>query len=146
VTIWTSNGVQIAQGTVLGGTPTGPAGFAWATLSTAVSLPAGDYVIGTYYNTNIDPAIVQVSNINPDVGITYTGSRSASGNTFPVANSDPFLTNGIFGPNFMFVSAGQGVPEPIGTATLMAISFWALIIFGRRLKSGALRHHDSLAR
>ena len=131
VTIWTSSGTQMAQTTVLASSPLGPAGFVWQSLSAPVSLPAGDYVIGAYYTTDVDPAIVQVPNINPAAAVTYTGSRSASGNVFPVANSDPFLSNGVFGPNFMFVSVGQGVPEPVSTAALMAIGFLALFVIGR---------------
>ena len=102
VTIWTSTGVQLAEGTVPSGTAGMLAdGFRYTSLVSPILLVPGDYVIGAYTE---NPALDHMAFVAPIITapeISYTGSREAVGDAFPAPSG---ATRGIFGPNFQFVS------------------------------------------
>jgi uncharacterized repeat protein (TIGR01451 family) len=102
VTIWTSTGVQLAEGTVPSGTAGMLAdGFRYTSLVSPILLVPGDYVIGAYTGDPGLDRVALVATIITAPGISYTGSREAVGDAFPAPSS---ATRGIFGPNFQFVS------------------------------------------
>jgi len=130
VTIWDSTGTVIeAQATVPNGmAATLTNGFRYVTLGSSVMLPAGNYVIGAFYNAFGDEAASQASAIGTSSPVTYLGSRAIAGDAFPP--SDAFnLSNSYFGPNFQFTST-RSVPDAGST---LGLFFLALVgLFGAR--------------
>lgn len=119
VTIWDSTGlIALAQVTVpsFNAAPI-VGGFRYVMLSLPVMLPAGNYVIGAYYQFITPPdRVVDASSIISASGITYTGARSRTGDGFPAGDIYP-TANAWFGANFQFNNLAVG-PVPESGATL----------------------------
>jgi hypothetical protein len=133
VTIWTSTGTQLAQGTIPAGTgPTLTDGFRYVSLSNSIVLPAGDYTIGGLYNTgSADLFSISAATISPGSGLTYAGSRFAIGDAFPTgdAGDNPMS---YFGPNFQFTAVAR-TPDS-GSTFLLLFGSAAAIIASRRVR------------
>jgi hypothetical protein len=131
VTIWTSTGVQVAQGTV----PSGTSGtlvdrFRYISIA-PVSLPAGNYTIGAFYiSGSRDFVPYLATGITTAGDITYRGSRFGNGNAFP--QGDPANhPNSYFGPNFQFTASG--LPDSASTWTLLLLGLTAVLPLKRVL-------------
>ena len=110
VTIWRSAGTQVAQGTVSGGS-TLSNGFRYVSIS-PVQLGPGTYVIGSYFPAdNLDRHTINAASISTPPGISYAGSRLATGSTFPAGDIGP-NANSYFGPNFQYQSASVCADAP----------------------------------
>jgi hypothetical protein len=132
VTIWSSSGTQLAQATIPAGTSgTLVDGFRYLTLTTPISLAAGNYTIGALLSAfGSDVASVSSSAISTTPGVTYAGSRAIEGNAFPT--NDAFnLPNSYFGPNFQFTTAG--VPDSGSTVSLLGCALLGLAALRRKL-------------
>jgi hypothetical protein len=94
-------------------------GFRYMTLPSPVTLSVGDYeILMTLPAGSLDPQIVNASNVITAPGITWLHSAFNDGSTLKyVTNFGPF-EQGMFGPNFQFVSAT--VPEPATLALVGA--------------------------
>jgi hypothetical protein len=127
VTVWTSTGTQLAQATIPAATsPTLIDGFRYVSLSNSIVLPAGDYTIGSLYNTgSADLFSISAATISPASGLTYSGSRFAIGDAFPTgdAGGNPMS---YFGPNFQFTAVAR-TPDSGSTFLLLFGSAAALI-------------------
>jgi hypothetical protein len=119
VTIWTSTGTQLLQVTIPAGTgATLTDGFRYVSIAPFLLVP-GTYTIGGFYAGNTDFSLDGAS-ITGASGLSYGGTRSAIGFTFP--SGDAFVVpNSYFGPNFQFIT-GVGVPTPDSGST------WALLL------------------
>ena len=119
VTIWTSTGIQEAQGTVPSGTgATLTNGFRYEPITSVLLVP-GSYTIGAFFPSGgRDLATVNAGSIATASVVTYDGSRSEVGNAFPSGNVWGF-SNSYFGPNFQFTTS---VPDSGST--------WALLLLG----------------
>ena len=85
----------------------------------ALLLVPGTYTIGGFYAGNTDFSL-DAASITGASGLSYGGTRSATGFTFP--SGDAFVDlNSYFGPNFQFIT-GVGVPTPDSRST------WALLL------------------
>ena len=128
ITIWTSSGIQVAQGIVPAGTAGSLIdGFRYVSLLSSVMLGAGDYVIGGYSQNSSDSYAYAASGITTAAGVTYTGDRQGNGNAMPTLSGG---SNGMFGPNFQFGSGSiASVPE--------ASSTWRLLLFAAAVVAGS---------
>ncbi|MFL6530613.1 MAG: hypothetical protein ACJ8KX_09105 [Chthoniobacterales bacterium] len=130
VSIWTSTGSFVASVLVPAGGGTLLNGFRYAAIAPTF-LAAGKHVIGAYYAVgNQDRNAALMTTITTAAGVTFGQPRADGGNAFPVGT---LSGNGVFGPNFQFVTGRVGVPEGGSSATLLAIS--GLLICG-----AAMRH------
>jgi hypothetical protein len=122
VTVWTSTGIQVAQGTV----PSGTSGtlvdnFRYSSIA-PVRLAAGNYTIGAFYiSGSRDPVPFLATTVTTAAGVTYDGSRFGNGNAFPPGDQANF-PHSYFGPNFQFTA---GVPDSAATWTLMLLGLTA---------------------
>jgi hypothetical protein len=98
VTIWTSTGTQLLQVTIPAGTGvTLTDGFRYVSNAPFLLVP-GTYTIGGFYAGDSDFSLDGAS-ITGASGLSYVGTRSAIGFTFP--SGDAFVDlNSYFGPNF----------------------------------------------
>jgi len=123
VTVWTSTGIQVAQGTV----PSGTSGtlvdnFRYSSIA-PVSLAAGNYTIGAFYiSGSRDPVPFLATTVTTDADVTYCGSRFGFGNAFPPGDHANF-PNSYFGPNFQFTAVSA--PDSASTWTLMLLGLTA---------------------
>lgn len=114
ISIWTDSGVLVTSAIVPAAGGTLLDDFRYVSIA-PMSLPAGDYVIGAFYEgAGPDPLISNGATVTTASGVGYNGSRSASGNAFPSFNAAE-RPNGYFGPNFQFIN----VPEPGVTVLLL---------------------------
>jgi hypothetical protein len=114
ITIWTDSGVFVTSAIVPAGGGMLVGDFRYVSIA-SLFLPAGDYVIAAFYEgEGPDPLISNADTVTTASGVTYSDSRSASGNGFPSFDSGD-RPNSYFGPNFQFTT----VPEPGLTALLM---------------------------
>jgi hypothetical protein len=136
VTIWTSTGTQVIQGTVASGTGgTLLDGFRYSSLVSPTLLTAGSYVIGSFHRSLIDEVAFGVS-ISTAPEVTYTGSRVALPG-FP-AGDDLGFANSYFGPNFRFTEAPvAGVPDSGTTLGLLALALVGLVMASRFVNGSA---------
>lgn len=125
VTVWTTTGIQVAQGTV----PSGTSGtlvdsFRYSSIA-PVLLAAGDYTIGAFYiSGSRDFVPYLATTVTTAAGATYDGSRFGNGNAFP--QGDPANhPNSYFGPNFQFTAEANGVPDSAATWTLLLLGLTA---------------------
>jgi hypothetical protein len=120
VTVWTSTGTQLLQVTIPAGTgATLTDGFRYVSIAPFLLVP-GTYTIGGFYGGDTDFSLDAASSITGASGLSYGGTRSAIGFTFP--SGDAFVVpNSYFGPNFQFIT-GVGVPTPDSGST------WALLL------------------
>ncbi len=120
VTIWTSTGTQLLQITIPAGTgATLTDGFRYVSTVPFLLVP-GTYTIGGFYAGDSDFSLEAAASITGASGLSYLGSRSATGFTFPSGDALGVL-NSYFGPNFQFIT-GVGVPTPDSGST------WALLL------------------
>jgi hypothetical protein len=119
VTVWTSTGTQLLQVTIPAGTGTTLTnGFRYVSTAPFLLVP-GTYTIGGFYAGSTDFSLDGAS-ITGASGLSYGGTRSAIGFTFP--SGDAFVVpNSYFGPNFQFIT-GVGVPTPDSGST------WPLLL------------------
>jgi hypothetical protein len=119
VFILTSDGIQqMATAVIPAGTGTTLInGFRYVSIA-PVLVPAGTYVIFTMYVDSPSDPIIAEAAITSASGVSYGGSTSDVGFTFPTGNFFG-LPNGYFGPNFQFTTA---VPTPDSGST------WALLL------------------
>jgi hypothetical protein len=132
VTLWTSAGLSLATATVPSGTTaTLTNGFRYVPLSVATLIPAGTYVISSYYaQASFDTSISNAATLTTDPAVTYIAGKSALNNVFP--SGDLIGAGGIksyFGPNFQFAAA---VPETSSTWLLLLLG--VVVIIGSRYR------------
>jgi hypothetical protein len=126
ITIWTSTGTFVTSATVPAGGGTLASDFRYVSIA-QTSLTAGNYVIGTYYTPgNLDRNAAISSTITTAPEVTYGEGRIGSGNAFP---SSTFAGGGVWGPNFQFVEARNGVPEAGSSCVLLAIAITGMVGF-----------------
>jgi hypothetical protein len=131
VTIWTSTGTLEAQGTIPSGTgATLTNGFRYVSIA-PVLLPAGTYKIWAFYTTDIVDNVITSAAITSASGVSYGGSTSDVGLTFPSGNFFG-LSSGYFGPNFQFTAA-TSVPDTAITFFLFGLSLMGLAFLRRKL-------------
>ena len=123
MTVWTSTGIQVAQGTV----PSGTSGtlvdsFRYSSIA-PVRLAAGNYTIGAFYiSGSRDPIAFLATTVTTAAGVHYDGSRFGNGNAFPQGDPANF-PHSYFGPNFQFTATG--VPDSAATWTLLLLGLTA---------------------
>ena len=102
VFISTSDGLQgMAQGVIPAGTGTTLiSGFRYVSIA-PVLLSPGTYKIFAFYSTDTVDAGIASAAITSASGVSYGGSVSDIGWTFPSGNNFG-LSSGYFGPNFQF--------------------------------------------
>jgi hypothetical protein len=129
VTIWTSTGMQLLQFTIPAGT--GGIlidGFRYYTIVPFLLVP-GSYTIGGFYTPFSDPVLFNTL-ITSASGLSYVGSRSAFGFTFPSGDVEG-NANSYFGPNFEFTT---GVPTSDSGSTVSLLGFALLGLAALRRK------------
>ena len=121
----------LASATVPAGLGTTPlSGFRYGTLSSAISLAPGSYVIiMTMPADNGDRQVYfadggSVTTASP---VTYVNSTISAGSAlaYPPPGCTGCFKEGVFGPNFRFVVPTTGVPEPsaaLWTASSVAVA------------------------
>src|SRR5438045_5298396 len=120
VTIWTSTGTQLLQLTISAGTgATLTDGFRYVSIAPFLLVP-GTYTIGGFYAGNSDSSL-DAASITGASGLSYLGSRSAFGFTFPSGDAIA-VVNSYFGPNFQFIT-GVGVPTHESGSTVSLVGF-----------------------
>ena len=120
VTIWTSTGTQLLQITIPAGTgATLTDGFRYVSTVPFLLVP-GTYTIGGFYAGDSDSSL-DAASITGASGISYLGSRSAFGFTFPSGDAIA-VVNSYFGPNFQFIT-GVGVPTHDSGSTVSLLGF-----------------------
>ena len=130
VTIWTNTGTQLVQATIPAGTGgTLINGFRYVSIA-PFTLAAGTYTIGGFYGFNSDVAITGTS-ITSASGVSYVGSRSGDGFTFPSGDLFGF-PNSYFGPNFEFTTAVP-TPDSGSTVSLLGCALLGLAALRRKL-------------
>jgi hypothetical protein len=131
VFIVTSNGIQqMATAVIPAGTGTTLInGFRYVSIA-PVLVPAGTYKIFTFYTDSPSDPIIAEAAITSASGVSYDGSTSDVGFTFPTGNFFG-LPNGYFGPNFQFTTA---VPTPDSGSTVSLLSFALLGLAALRRK------------
>jgi hypothetical protein len=126
VTIWTGAGAQLVQATVPAGTgATLDDGFRYVSLTSALLLQPGNYVIGAYYSpASLDQTTFTATTVTTVPGVTITGSRLTGGNNFPSgdAGGNGGAPDSYFGPNFQLPGQSASVPD--------ASSTWMLLLLG----------------
>lgn len=133
ITIWDSTGTVI-EATAL--VPSGTAatltnGFRYVALGSSVLLGPGTYTIGAYFAPFGDDAAILASAVAGTSPVTYTGSRSETGNAYPAGDAFS-LSNSYFGPNFQFTVSS--VPDRGSTLGLFVLALGALFA-ATRLRS-----------
>jgi hypothetical protein len=133
VTIWTSTGTQLVQTTIPAGTgPTLTDGFRYVSIGPFLLVP-GTYTIGGFYGGDTDFSLEAASSITGASGLSYLGSRSAFGFTFPSGDAIAVL-NSYFGPNFQFITGvGVPTPDPGSTVSLLGFALLGLAAVRRKL-------------
>jgi Domain of unknown function (DUF4082) len=126
VTIWTSTGTQLVQTTIPAGTgATLTDGFRYVSIA-PFQLAAGTYTIGGFYAASTDFSL-EAASITSASGVSYAGSRSAIGFTFPSGDAIAVL-NSYFGPNFQFITGvGAPTPDPGSTWPLLLLAVTAVL-------------------
>ena len=120
VTIWTSTGTQLLQVTIPAGTgATLTDGFRYVSIAPFLLVP-GTYTIGGFYAGDSDSSL-DAASITGASGLSYLGSRSAFGFTFPSGDAIA-VVNSYFGPNFQFIT-GVGVPTHDSGSTVSLLGF-----------------------
>lgn len=120
VTIWTSTGTQLLQLTISAGTgATLTDGFRYVSIAPFLLVP-GTYTIGGFYAGDSDSSL-DAASITGASGLSYLGSRSAFGFTFPSGDAIA-VVNSYFGPNFQFIT-GVGVPTHDSGSTVSLLGF-----------------------
>ena len=127
--IWTSTGTFITSATVPAGGGTLVNDFRYVSIAPTL-LTAGSYVISNYYSpTNQDPNTEFSTMVTTAPGVTYGQALegTTTGNIFPT-----FVLSGtgVWGPNFQFTAATNGVPETGSSCVLLASALATL--FGLR--------------
>jgi protein with PEP-CTERM/exosortase system signal len=130
VSIWTSTGTLMAQATIPSGAGATLIGGSRYVSITSVLLPVGSYTIGGFYGRLDDRFAINPSTITTASGLTYNGSKSASGFGFPQGNFFGNV-NSYFGPNFQFATA---VPTPDAGWTVSLLGFALLGLAALRRK------------
>jgi hypothetical protein len=132
VTIWTSTGTQLVQGTIPAGTGgTLINGFRYVSIA-PFSLPAGTYTIGGFYGALSDVLAFQNNSITPASGLSYVGGRSEDEFTFP--SGDLFhQARSYFGPNFQFTT-GVATPDSGSTVSPLGCALLGLAVLRRKLR------------
>jgi protein with PEP-CTERM/exosortase system signal len=131
VTIWTSTGTQLLQVTIPAGTgATLTDGFRYVSIAPFL-LVSGTYTIGGFYAGDSDSSL-DAASITSASGLSYLGSRSAFGFTFPSGDAIS-VVNSYFGPNFQFIT-GVGVPTPDSGSTVSLLGFALLGLAAVRRK------------
>ena len=130
VFISTSGGDELAHGVIPAGTGTTLIdGFRYVSIA-PVLLPAGTYKIWAFYTTDIVDNVITSAAITSASGVSYGGSTSDVGLTFPSGNFFG-LSSGYFGPNFQF--AATSVPDTAMTFFLFGLSLMGLRFLRRKL-------------
>ena len=126
VTVWTSTGIQEAQGTIPSGTAgtTPTNGFRYVSVL-PVLLPAGSYTIGAFFRDGGPDRFIVDASTTTAPGVTYNGSRSELGNAFPPGDTVG-ATDSYFGPNFQFTTP-VSTPDSGPTFGLLCLSLIALL-------------------
>ena len=120
VAIWTSTGTQLLQLTISAGTgATLTDGFRYVSIAPFLLVP-GTYTIGGFYAGDSDSSL-DAASITGASGLSYLGSRSAFGFTFPSGDAIA-VVNSYFGPNFQFIT-GVGVPTHDSGSTVSLLGF-----------------------
>ena len=134
VTIWTSTGTQLLQITIPAGTgATLTDGFRYVSTVPFLLVP-GTYTIGGFYAGDSDFSLEAAASITGASGLSYLGSRSAFGFTFPSGDAIA-VVNSYFGPNFQFIT-GVGVPthDSGSTVSLLGFALFGLAAVRRGLR------------
>jgi hypothetical protein len=124
VEIWTNGGSLLAGVTIPAGTGTSLInGFRYVSVP-PFQLAPGTYTIGGFYAAfDGDNALLNAS-ITSASGLSYVGSRSGFGFTFP--SSDAFNNpNSYFGPNFQFSTVTT--PDSGSTWALLLLAVTAVL-------------------
>jgi protein with PEP-CTERM/exosortase system signal len=130
VTIWTSTGTQLVQATIPAGTgATLIDGFRYVSIA-PFTLAAGTYTSGGFYGIPSD-GVVTDNSITSASGVSYVGSRSGDGFTFPSGNLFGF-DNSYFGPNFDFTT-GVPTPDSGSTVSLLGCALLGLVALRHKL-------------
>jgi hypothetical protein len=141
VTIWTSTGTQLVQATIPAGTgATLTDGFRYVSSAPFLLVP-GTYTIGGFYAGDSDFSLDAAASITSASGLSYVGTRSAFGFTFPSGDAIGEVLNSYFGPNFQFIT-GVGVPTPDSGSTCALLLLAVAAVLGLHL----LLHRPSAAR
>ena len=134
ITLWTSTGTFITSATVPAGGGTLANGFRYVSIPQTFLTAGNSYVISDYYSpTNQDPNVEFFSTVTTAPGVMYGDARegSTTGNVFP----DFVLSGtGVWGPNFQFVAATNGVPESGSAWILMASSLGGIVLLRSTLQ------------
>jgi hypothetical protein len=140
ISIYDLTGNMLTSVTVDAGSAPDGTGFVYKNLASPLSLSAGDYIIGAYYNRSSSDHFVDNGNsvatgpsvtfdeafiwFNPNVG--FNPSSPAGQFVFQSGNN---IRAAFIGPNFLYnVQAPAGTPEPgaIGLAGGLGLAFSVL--------------------
>ncbi|MBS1831766.1 MAG: hypothetical protein JST65_03585 [Acidobacteria bacterium] len=132
----------LASATVPAGTgATLLSGFRYATLSSAINLAPGSYVIVMTMpsrNTDLQYFGATTGSVMMASPVTYVTSliSGGSGLGYPPAGACiGCAKEGIFGPNFQFVPLTTGVPEPSAAALWTASGVASALLLRRRRRA-----------
>ncbi|MBS1831765.1 MAG: hypothetical protein JST65_03580 [Acidobacteria bacterium] len=117
-------------------------GFRYLTLTSAISLAPGSYVIVmTMPAFNADWQYIKTNTVTTTSPVTYLDSvlGVGSGLGYPSGGCTGCLNEGIFGPNFQFVVPTTGVPEPSAAALWTASGVASALLLRRRRHRAYIR-------
>ncbi|MBB3168039.1 PEP-CTERM sorting domain-containing protein [Simiduia aestuariiviva] len=95
---------------------------------TAITLVAGNYVIGAFY-TDSDPDVVMasVTGLTTMAGVNYLDSLASNSASFSMPGAYGLVEPGVFGPNFR----AHSVPEP-ASILLFVLGLFGVSMLRRR--------------
>lgn len=132
VGLWNSAGTLLAQTVVFNGATVYASGSTagnWLFVDiAALTLTAGDYVIGAFYSDNDNDAIAAIATgFELDSHFTYGDSRASDGSSLDLPGVYGQVQPGIFGPNMRVAT----VPEP-SHLLLLPLALAAVAVARRR--------------